>query len=115
MSTHGGGGGRNGGQAASAQTQIAGIVNIYPDGMGNDNNFLAIAFVPPNARMDSLQSAILKSKTNHASYVRCDSEAAYLSHKRRRMPFFEFYCGIWTIYKTVNLVKSIDAIKLHAV
>lgn len=52
------------------QTQTADILNIAT--VQNPENYITVAFFPPNARMGSIQSAKLESKTNHPSYVGCD-------------------------------------------
>jgi hypothetical protein len=54
------------------QTQTADIVNISTTMSNHGNNYITVAFMPPKARMGSMQTATLESKTNHPSYVGCD-------------------------------------------
>jgi hypothetical protein len=52
------------------QTQTADILNIPT--LDNPNLYITVAFLPPNARMGSIQTATLESKTNHPGYIGCD-------------------------------------------
>ncbi len=50
--------------------QTANILNISP--LDNDKTYLTVAFIPPNTRIDTMQTSTFESKVNHPSYVGCD-------------------------------------------
>lgn len=50
--------------------QTADILNIPVDNA--NSQYLTVAFFPPKARLGTLHTAKLESKTNHPSYVGCD-------------------------------------------
>ena len=52
------------------QTQTADILNIPVT--GKTSQYLTVAFFPPKARLGSVHTAKLESKTNHPSYIGCD-------------------------------------------
>ena len=58
------------------QIQTADVINVPIEpsatSRSNSESYLTVAFIPPNARMGSAQTAKLESKTNHASFVGVD-------------------------------------------
>jgi hypothetical protein len=58
------------GVSTTQEMQMADIINIPTE--QNAKNYLTVAFLPPNSRIGSMQTAKLETKTNHPSYVGCD-------------------------------------------
>lgn len=58
------------GISTSQDSQSADICNI--PSTSEPKNYLTVAFIPPNSRLGTIDTAKLESKTNHPSYVGCD-------------------------------------------
>jgi hypothetical protein len=58
------------GISTSQEMQTADILNIATE--QDAKHYLTVAFLPPNSRIGSMQTAKLETKTNHPSFVGCD-------------------------------------------